>query len=68
MITVYGLGIHNDPYKGHNEIWTHCGGIGAGCELGYYLTTTLTFSLRLIWERSLVVPSQRRRKTSGRNS
>lgn len=31
----YGLGIHNDPYKGHPEYGHTGGGIGAGCELGY---------------------------------
>lgn len=31
----YGLGIHNDPYKEHDEYGHTGGGIGAGCELGY---------------------------------
>lgn len=31
----YGLGIHSDPYKGHDEYGHTGGGIGAGCELGY---------------------------------
>jgi len=43
----YGLGIHNDPYKGHPEYGHTGGGIGAGCELGYLPDSNVYFFVAL---------------------
>ena len=43
----YGLGIHNDPYKEHDEYGHTGGGIGAGCELGYLPDEQIYFFVAL---------------------
>lgn len=43
----YGLGLHQEFYKGHEELGHTGGGIGAGCLLGYYPDSDTYFFLAI---------------------